>query len=189
MTLTAKASPVRVSSLTPTPFSKRNSVGWEARSRPDRIPIQLQLMNGIPAKRAESLASRVSRRRSRIPPAPTTRASHDPPSRLAVGPVTMVPGQRANERKWNDLVCRLSGYKLANPSPTFQLRLAESSVLGVGGEVEGLSGFVSIPLNFCGYSAVVGSITDRIREIRLAGKPPSWACLRTAFSSGATYMQ
>jgi hypothetical protein len=45
------------------------------------------------------------------------------------------------------------------------------------------------PLNFCGYSAVVGSITDRIREIRLAGKPPCWACLRTASLSGATYMQ
>src|SRR5580698_2260691 len=42
---------------------------------------------------------------------------------------------------------------------------------------------------FCGYSAVVGSITDRIREIRLAGKPPCWACLRTASSSGATYIQ
>ena len=44
-------------------------------------------------------------------------------------------------------------------------------------------------LNGSGYSAVVGSITDRIREIRLAGKPPCWACLRTASSSGATYMQ
>ena len=44
-------------------------------------------------------------------------------------------------------------------------------------------------IEFCGYSAVVGSITDRIREIRLAGKPPCWACLRTASSSGATYMQ
>ena len=86
-------------------------------------------------------------------------------------------------------IADLAGSKLANPSPTFQLRLAEGSVLGVGGEVEGLSGFVSIPLNFCGYSAVVGSITDRIREIRLAGKPPCWACLRTASSSGATYMQ
>ena|ERR1035438_557847 len=77
----------------------------------------------------------------------------------------------------------------ANPSLTFQVRLAEGGVLGVGGEVEGLSGFVSIPLNVCSYSAVVGSITDRIREIRLAGKPPCWACLRTASSSGATYMQ
>jgi hypothetical protein len=36
------------------------------------------------------------------------------------------------------------------------------------------------------YSAVVGSITDRIREIRLAGKPLRWAWLRTASSSGAT---
>src|SRR5437660_6208374 len=36
----------------------------------------------------------------------------------------------------------LAGSKLSNPSPTFQLRLAEGSVLGVGGEVEGLSGFV-----------------------------------------------
>jgi len=39
------------------------------------------------------------------------------------------------------------------------------------------------------YSAVVGSISDRICEIRLAGKPPCWACSRTVSSSGATYTQ
>jgi len=40
--------------------------------------------------------------------------------------------------------------------------------------------------SFRGYSDVVGSITDRTREIRLAGKPPNSACLRTESSSGAT---
>jgi hypothetical protein len=39
------------------------------------------------------------------------------------------------------------------------------------------------------YSAVVGSITDRTCEIRLAGNPPCWACLRTASSLGAMYTQ
>jgi len=41
------------------------------------------------------------------------------------------------------------------------------------------------PGDLCGYSAVVGSITVRMRETRLAGNPPCWACLRTASSSGA----
>lgn len=41
----------------------------------------------------------------------------------------------------------------------------------------------------CAYSAVVGSITELIREIRLAGKPLCSACLRTVSSSGATYTQ
>jgi hypothetical protein len=52
------------------------------------------------------------------------------------------------KKELNDLVCRLSGYNLANPSPTFQVRPAEGSVLGVGEEVEGLPGLVSISLNF-----------------------------------------
>jgi len=39
------------------------------------------------------------------------------------------------------------------------------------------------------YSAVVGSITNRIREIRLAGNPPCCACLRTVSSSGEIYTQ
>ena len=61
-------------------------------------------------------------------------------------------------------------------------------MLGVGGEVEGLSGFVSIPLNFCGYSAAVGSITDRIREIRLAGKPAQLGMLTyRVFIGGNVY--
>lgn len=38
-------------------------------------------------------------------------------------------------------------------------------------------------------SAVVGSITERTSEIRLAGKPPSWACFRTICSFGAIYTQ
>jgi hypothetical protein len=42
-----------------------------------------------------------------------------------------------------------------------------------------------ISLNFCGYSAVVGSITDLTSETRFAGKPPCSACSRTIFSSGA----
>ena len=48
-----------------------------------------------------------------------------------------------------------------------------------------LSGFVPMSLNLCGYSAVVGSITDLTSETRFAGKPPCSACSRTVFSSGA----
>lgn len=39
------------------------------------------------------------------------------------------------------------------------------------------------------YSAVVGSMTERISEIRLAGKPPSAACRRIRSSLGAMYTQ
>ncbi len=39
------------------------------------------------------------------------------------------------------------------------------------------------------YSAVVGSIVERTCEILLAGKPPCFACSRTAASSGAMYTQ
>jgi hypothetical protein len=58
-----------------------------------------------------------------------------------------VPGQRATKKERNYF--SLADYPDTNSptlSPTFQLRLAEGSVQGVGEEVEGLSGFVSMPL-------------------------------------------
>ena len=70
-----------------------------------------------------------------------------------------------------------------NSPSHFQLRPAAVSVLSSG--EESLSGFAPISLNFCGYSAVVGSITDLTSETRFAGKPPCSACSRTVFSSGA----
>jgi hypothetical protein len=43
----------------------------------------------------------------------------------------------------------------------------------------------ALPYYFRETSAVVGSITVRTSEMRLAGKPPLFACLRTISSLGA----
>jgi|SRR5579863_3293799 len=85
-------------------------------------------------------------------------------------------------------------YRSPNPAPPERYSICvdrslfkDSSDRGPGVKVirDHLSGFVPISLNSCGYSAVVGSITDLISETRFAGNPPCCACSRTIFSSGA----
>ena len=56
------------------------------------------------------------------------------------------------------------------------------------GHVERYVASVAITIEFSGYSAVVGSITERVREIRVAGKPAAArAHVRAASIGGSVY--
>jgi hypothetical protein len=62
-----------------------------------------------------------------------------PRQRLGTGSATTPDdGQTSRNRNYFSSA-QLSGYKLANPSPTFQVRLVEGSLPGVAGHVEDLS--------------------------------------------------